>query len=97
MSHSDEELLRDTPSLRSIFDAEMNGEANYVTRFVGEGGVIRDAAELEESTQNAIVKNVGKFFNFGALSSKKKGGASITKRATSLRKNSTKKPQNLSG
>ena len=97
MSHSDEELLGDAPGLRSIFDAEMNGESNYVARFVGEGGVIRDSAEVEETTQNAIIKNVGKFFNFGALSSKKKGGASITKRATSLRKNSAKKPQNLSG
>ena len=89
MASTDEEFLRDDLEGRIMLDED----SNYSSRFVGEGRFVEDGTE--DSTKNNIVKQVGKIFNFGALSSKKRGSASITKRGSSLRKASTKKSHAL--
>lgn len=86
MSSTDEEFLGEDSEGRIMFDTD----SNYTSRFVGEGRFVEGA---EESTKNNIVKQVGKMFNFGALASKKRGSASISKRGSSLRKVPTKKTQ----
>ena len=87
MSNTDEELLGEESDVRIRLDEDFT----YTTRFVGEGRLIDEG--MEESSKNSIVKNVGKLFNFGALTSKKRGSASITKRGASLRKASAKSQQ----
>ena len=87
MASTDEEFLRDDLEGRIMLD----DDSNYTSRFVGEGRFVEEGSE--DSSKNNIVKQVGKIFNFGALSSKKRGSASITKRGSSLRKVSNKKSQ----
>ena len=91
MSISDEEITRDDPDFRTLLEEDGDSRSS-VTRYVGEGrivggGMMGVEEEKRSSTRNNIVKNVGKIFNFGAaLTSRKKGGATITKRGTSFRK-----------
>ena len=87
MASTDEEFLRDDLEGRIMLD----DDSNYTSRFVGEGRFVEEGTE--DSSKNNLVKQVGKIFNFGALASKKRGSASITKRGSSLRKVSTKKSQ----
>ena len=87
MSHTDEEFLGEDQEYRVLLDSD----SNYTSRFAGEGRYIEDGAE--DPSKSNIIKQVGKLFNFGALTSKKRGSASITKRGSSSRKSSTKKQQ----
>ena len=90
MSHTDEELLGEDSEIRQLLDSE----ANYTSKYVGEGRYIEDG--VDGTSKNRIMNQVGKMFNFGALSSKKRGSATITKRGSSIRKTTSKKQQ-LSG
>ena len=88
MSNSEEEFLGEDPEARIMLDTD----SNYTSRFVGEGRFIEDVTG--DSSRHNLLKQVGKVFNFGALSSKRKGSASITKRGASARKAPTKKSLN---
>ena len=87
MSHTDEELLGEESEIRQLLDSE----ANYTSKYVGEGRYIEDG--VDGISKSRIMNQVGKMFNFGALSSKKRGSATITKRGSSIRKTTSKKQQ----
>ena len=87
MSNTDEEFFREDQESGDI----LASDTNYTSRYVGEGRFIDDG--MDESSKNSLVKQVGKIFNFGALASKKRGSATISKRGSSVRKASTRKQQ----